>query len=116
MLGRFFGLFRGKGLVIQGTGKLPEGEARKVDVGDVLAGGRQVILCRVKGKLHALDAECPHEGGRIVPGPLVDGRFAVCPLHNYKFDPATGENDGHLCRAAKTYRVEEKNGDAELWI
>lgn len=115
MLGRLFGFFRGKGMIVKGTGKLPEGEARKVDLGDVLAGGKQVLLCRVKGRLHALDTHCPHEGGRIVPGPLAEGRYAVCPLHNYKFDVATGENVGHLCTAAKTYRVVEKDGDAEIW-
>ncbi|MBI5363028.1 MAG: Rieske (2Fe-2S) protein [Planctomycetes bacterium] len=116
MLGRVFGFLRGKGLIVEGAGKLPEGEARKVDVGDVLAGGKQVILCRVKGKLHALDSVCPHEGGRITPGPLVEGKYALCPLHNYRFDPATGENVEHLCGRAKTYRVEERDGDAELWV
>lgn len=116
MLGRLLRLLRGKGLIITGTGKLPEGEARKVDIGDVLAGGKQVVLCRVGGTLYALDSTCPHEGGRISPGPLVEGRYAVCPLHNYKFDPKTGENVEHLCKAAKRYRVREERGDCEIWV
>lgn len=115
MFERILRLFRGKSLVIQGTSKLPEGEARKVDIGDVLAGGKQVVLCRVKGKLYALDNVCPHEGGRITPGPLVEGKYALCPLHNYRFDPATGENVERLCGRAKTYRVEERDGNCELW-
>ena len=55
------------------------------------AGEKVGVLCRVDGELHALDALCPHEGGRIHDGPLAQGKYAVCPLHNYKFDPRTGE-------------------------
>jgi nitrite reductase/ring-hydroxylating ferredoxin subunit len=115
MLRRLRDLLRGRGAIVRGTGKLPEGEARKVDLGDPLAGGRQVVLCRVGGELFALDAVCPHEGGRISAGPLIEGRYAMCPLHNYRFDAKTGENVERLCRAAKTYRVRETDGDAEIW-
>lgn len=116
MLRRWLTLFRGSGKIIKGTGKLPEGEARKVDIGDIVAGGTQVILCRIQGELYALDAECPHEGGRIAPGPLLEGKYARCPLHDYKFDPKSGANVGALCRNAKTYVVREKDGDCEIWL
>jgi nitrite reductase/ring-hydroxylating ferredoxin subunit len=117
MLDRILGLFGSKPVVVRGTGKLPEGQARKVEFGDVLAGtGKQIVLCRVGGELHALDALCPHEGGRIVEGPLVEGRFALCPLHNYRFDPKTGKAQGVVCRDAKRYKVKEKDGDCELWL
>lgn len=108
-------LFRGRPILIRGTGRLPDGQARKVDVGDPLAGGKQVVLCRVDGELFALDALCPHEGGRIADGPLMEGRHALCPLHNYRFDPRTGKAVGVVCRAARTYTVRERDGDAELW-
>jgi nitrite reductase/ring-hydroxylating ferredoxin subunit len=116
MLGRFLALLRGKGLIIRGTSKLPEGQARKVDIGDVLAGGTQVILSRVGGKLYALDALCPHEGGRIAPGPLLEGTQVMCPLHNYKFDARTGVNLERACGAAKRYRVRESGDDCEIWV
>jgi len=117
MLGKLFGKFGKKPILIPDTQKLIEGEARKVDIGDPLAGdGKTVILCRVDGEMHALDALCPHEGGRIAPGPLEGGRFAVCPLHAYKFDPKTGEAQGVACPPAKRYRIEEKDGSAQLWL
>ena len=113
----FLDLFRGRPAVIQGTGKLPEGHAKKVDLGDPLAGtGRTIVLCRVEGTLCALDALCPHEGGRISDGPLIGGRLAMCPLHNYQFDPKTGKAVGRVCNDAKTYRVREKDGDCEIWL
>ena len=110
-------LFRGRPAIIQGTGKLQDGHARKVDIGDLLAGtGRSIVLCRVGGRLCALDTLCPHEGGRIGDGPLIEGRLAMCPLHNYQFDPQTGKSVGRVCKDAKTYRVREKDGDCEIWL
>lgn len=110
-------LFRGRPAVIRGTGNLAEGHAKKVDIGDPLAGtGRQIVLCRVDGDLYALDALCPHEGGRISDGPLLGGRIAMCPLHNYQFDPKTGKPVSGLCKDAKTYRVRERDGDCEIWL
>lgn len=108
-------LIRGRPILIKGAGKLPEGQSKKIDIGDPLAGGRQVVLCRVDGKLCAIDALCPHEGGRISDGPLHEGRFAMCPLHNYQFDPTTGKALDRECKNARTYRVREKGGDCELW-
>jgi nitrite reductase/ring-hydroxylating ferredoxin subunit len=116
MLGKLGNLFRGRPIHIAKTGALPDGEARTIDIGDPLAGGRQVVLCRVNGELHALDSKCPHEGGRIAPGPLIEGRYALCPLHNYRFDPRTGKAIDVSCSAAKTYRVQERDGDADLWV
>ena len=114
----FLDLFRGKPALVKGAGKLPEGQARKVEFGDVLAGtGKQIILCRVEGRLYALDAVCPHEdGGRISDGPLIEGKRAVCPLHNYLFDPRTGASVGGVCRNAKRYKVREADGDCEIWL
>src|SRR6185295_19952257 len=111
-----FDLFRGKPAIIKGTGKLAEGHAKKVDIGDPLAGtGKSVVLCRVDGELYALDSLCPHEGGRISDGPLLEGKFAMCPLHNYQFDPRNGRAVEVTCADAKCYRVREQGGDAELW-
>lgn len=109
-------LFGGKGIVIPGADKLEEGMARKVDIGDPLADGRQVLLCRTGGKVYALDSECPHAGGRLIPGPLVEGKYAVCPLHNYTFEPKSGAVVEGACKAAKTYRVKESGGELELFL
>jgi hypothetical protein len=97
MLDRILGLFRGKAVIVRGTGKLAEGHAKKVEFGDVLAGGKAVLLCRVEG-------------------PLVEGKLALCPLHNYTFEPATGRVVRGSCPKATVYKVAEKDGDAEVWI
>lgn len=108
-------VLRGRSTVIQGTGKLPEGQAKCVDLGDPMAGGKSLVLARTGGKLYALDRRCPHEGGRISGGPLIEGKHVLCPLHNYRFDPVTGKAVGVSCPDARTYKLEEKQGDCEVW-
>ena len=116
MLSKLLGFFRGRPAVIQGANKLPDGQSKTVSLGDPLAGGTEIVLCRLNGKLHAVDRLCPHEGGRIVDGPLLDGKHVLCPLHNYRFDPTTGKAVGVVCASAKTYRVRETGPEAEVWI
>lgn len=116
MLGKLFGKFKKKGVLVPGTEALSEGEARKVDIGDPMAGGTQILLCRVGGKVHAMDSMCPHEGGRIQPGPLLEGKHALCPLHNYKFDPTNGKAVDVVCKSAATYRCEETSEGTEVFL
>lgn len=117
MLGKLGDLFRGKPVVIKGTRKLAEGTARKVTFGDLLAGtGKEILLCRVGGALHALDVRCPHEGGRLAEGPLAEGKLAVCPLHHYQFEPRGGRCVNAACQNAKGYRLREVGDDCELWL
>ncbi|NUP97358.1 MAG: Rieske 2Fe-2S domain-containing protein [Planctomycetaceae bacterium] len=116
MFSKLFGLFGGKPVRIPGTAKIGEGESRRVTIGDPLADGLEIIVGRVEGKLCALDRRCPHEGGRLVDGPLAEGRYMVCPLHNYRFDPKNGRAVGVVCSDAKTYRIREQDGDADVWL
>ncbi len=104
-----------KPLLVIGAGKLPEGQSKRIAVGDPFADGKELILARVGGKLCAVDRKCPHEAaGRISDGPLHEGRYVMCPLHNYKFDAATGRAEAGACKNAKLYRVREIDGNAEI--
>ena len=102
---------------IPSAGDLEEGHGRSHFLS---RGPRQpvveIILCRVDGLLRALDSECPHAGGRIQGGELVEGRFARCPLHWFDFDPADGRCVNVDCDSARTYRVEERGDCALIWL
>jgi nitrite reductase/ring-hydroxylating ferredoxin subunit len=113
---RLLDLLRGSPVVVKGAGKLPEGQSKKIDVGDPLAGGKQFVLCRLGGKLYAVDVRCPHEGGRLLDGPLIEGKLLRCPLHDYHFDPKSGAPVRGACSRATTYTVREKEGDARIWV
>lgn len=50
---------------------------------------RFVTVFNIDGEFHAIDHECPHEGGPLGCGE-VDGRIVVCPWHGWAFDVVTG--------------------------
>ena len=116
MLSWLRGLLAGRPVLVQGAARLPEGQARVVALGDPLAGGKELVPVRRDGRLLALDRLCPHEGGRMAEGPLAEGRYVVCPLHNYKFDPRDGRAVEVLCAPVKTYRVRERGADCEVFV
>ena len=117
MFKRFLKRFGKKPARIEGTReKLAEGESKVVDLGDPLAGGVQVVVSRIEGQVYALDTRCPHEGGRLVGGPLVEGSV-LCPLHNYLFDPrAGGKVVRGVCASAKSYEIQEDETGCDVWI
>lgn len=65
----------------------------------LLVQGRRVALFRFGGRLFAVGALCPHQGGRLAEGEvgdiedMVDGRtcYVTCPVHKFQFDLASGE-------------------------
>ncbi|MEO8458012.1 MAG: chlorite dismutase family protein [Chloroflexota bacterium] len=71
--------------------------------------GEQVALFNVGGTFYAIANRCPHANGPLVDGTL-DGATVSCPLHESRFDLATGEPlCGPTSRPATTYetRIEE---------
>ncbi|MGQ0574180.1 MAG: Rieske 2Fe-2S domain-containing protein [Pseudonocardia sp.] len=63
---------------------LPDAVPTAVDVE-----GRQVLLHRSNGELHALDNVCSHAGGLLSRGEI-DGCIVTCPLHGARFDLRDG--------------------------
>src|SRR3984893_15661868 len=66
----------------------------------VRAGERWYALANVDGALHAVDNNCPHNGGPLSKGALV-GRELVCPWHGWRWDVSSGRN----CRPGTDWRV-----------
>ena len=58
---------------------------------EVVAGGRILAIFNVAGEFHALDGICPHAGGPLAQGRVVDGVVA-CPWHGWQYDLRTGQN------------------------
>lgn len=64
---------------------VPLGEGRVVTLD-----GRRVAVFRATAGWYALDAACPHMGGPLADGIVCD-RAVICPLHDRRYDLATGE-------------------------
>jgi nitrite reductase/ring-hydroxylating ferredoxin subunit len=54
------------------------------------AGGKQILIANIDGKLHAIDNICTHAGGELSKGKL-EGKIVTCPKHSSKFDVTTGK-------------------------
>jgi nitrite reductase (NADH) small subunit len=67
-----------------GIEDVPLGEGRAITLG-----GRRIAIFRSAGGWYALDAACPHRGGPLADGIVCDGSV-ICPLHDRRFDLASG--------------------------
>jgi nitrite reductase (NADH) small subunit len=86
---------------------VPPGEGRSV-----LVDGRRLAVFRVEDGWFALDGTCPHAGGPLADG-IVARRTVICPLHERRFDLATGrECTGDY--AVSSHSVEVRDGDVYL--
>jgi nitrite reductase/ring-hydroxylating ferredoxin subunit len=72
---------------------MPETDLPEDTLTGVEVEGRQVLLHRSDGELHALDNTCSHAGGLLSRGD-VTGCAVTCPLHGSRFDL----RDGHILR------------------
>ena len=100
----------------------------------VRAGGREVGIFMVDGRLHAYENRCRHQGRPVCTGEIIgryeqvilaDGtgggeRFAedevriACPWHGWEYDLATGE-----CTADRRFRLrrfEVRLRDGEAYV
>ena len=72
--------------------QIPHGQGRNFQVD-----GRRVAVFRGRdGCVYATQAECPHRGGPLADG-LVGSGTLVCPLHELRFDLATGQAQNGGC-------------------
>ncbi|MBO9522053.1 MAG: Rieske (2Fe-2S) protein [Nocardioidaceae bacterium] len=85
--------------------RLRDLEARKKTA--VTVGGTTIALFWIKGRVYALADTCVHEQRQLSKGAVLFGKV-VCPGHQWKFDPATGEADGQdRCQPVFPVQVSE---------
>ena len=98
------------------SASLEEGYAKKHLYEDKDGATQEVVIARVGGRLYAADTYCPHEGGRLAEGPMMEGRFYHCPLHLYRFRVKGGQAVDVPCDPVETFRVEEVDGEALVYV
>lgn len=73
----------------------------------VTVGETTIALFSIKGVVYALADTCVHEQRQLSKGAVLFGKV-ICPGHQWKFDPATGEAEGQdRCQPAYPVRVDE---------
>lgn len=77
---------------------------------------KRIGLLKREGTIYAFSAICPHASGNLCEG-WVDARGRiVCPVHTYRFDPATGRNVTGEGYKLFTYPVEIRNDEVFVGI
>jgi NADPH-dependent 2,4-dienoyl-CoA reductase/sulfur reductase-like enzyme/nitrite reductase/ring-hydroxylating ferredoxin subunit len=71
--------------VVAKTTELQDGQMKEAAVGDL-----KIVLARVGGRYYAIGGTCPHYGGPLAEGLLVEHRVK-CPWHQAAFDITTGD-------------------------
>lgn len=70
--------------------------------------GRPIALFLVGGAVYAIDDVCGHKQRSLSKGTVLDGQV-ICPGHQWKFDPQTGQaEDQDLCQAVFAVQVSEE--------
>lgn len=99
--------------------ELPPGERRFVEIS-----GQEILVYNHDGNLFAIPNFCPHEGGPLGRGPVLDiedeeGNFRTvisCPFHGYTFDIETGEMPTKGSLKCKIFDVWEEGGNVVVDI
>lgn len=80
----------------------------------VTAGGHEVVVARIDGRLVALANRCSHAGWPIADGEVADGCI-TCPHHGSVFRMADGAVvRGPAAAPQLRYRVRERGGQVEI--
>ncbi|MCB1283789.1 MAG: glutamate synthase-related protein [Microthrixaceae bacterium] len=75
--------------------------------------GTDVAVLRDGDLVHALEGVCPHRGGPIADGRVVDGKV-ICPLHLWDFDLATGISPFDPRDALACFEARVSDGRVEI--
>jgi len=78
--------------------EVPQGGLKSCNVN-----GRVVVLSRFGDRYGAVDSRCPHMGGPLGEGEILNG-LLVCPWHGREYDPVSGECS--LGEPAQAFSVE----------
>jgi len=77
--------------------------------------GREVALFQVDGKVYAIHAVCPHQGGPLDEGGL-EGNTVMCPWHGWQFDVTNGVCTFNDSIKQPTFPVKEEGDDIYIQI
>ncbi len=94
--------------------------AKKSEIPDdtghlVHADDQDIALFKSGGKVFAVYAYCPHQGGPMNEG-RIDGKMAMCPWHGWEFDVTNGKCIFNPAIKLPTYPVKEDGDDIYVQV
>ena len=77
--------------------------------------GKEIALFKSDGKICAIYAHCPHQGGPLDEGGITEG-MVTCPWHGWEFNVATGECGFNKAIKQPTFPVKEEGDDVYVEV
>ena len=74
----------------------------------------RIAVFRVRGRLHAMQDDCPHMAASLADGHIQDQQRVICHMHGWTFDLETGKPQGGRSNCARIYPVELR--DDGVWV
>lgn len=96
-------------LKLASLSELPE----RGQVKELFCGGRAVCVVNLDGQIYAMDNICPHWGGPLGRGRIVNCLLR-CPWHGWEFDPRDGTTPRKADVIVPTYKVIIEGDDLYL--
>ena len=94
--------------------EIPEGKGLEPgEVRGIRLNGSDLALCRDGDEVYLLENRCPHRGGQLSDGRVLDGRV-ICPLHGWDFDLKTGVSPYNPDDRVRTCTVRRRAGKVEV--
>ena len=81
-------------------------------VTEIMLGRTKLALSHRKGVFGVISGVCNHAGGPLGQGKL-DGKYVVCPWHNWKFNRVTGIGEPGSEEATAQTRINWARADRE---
>ena len=77
--------------------------------------GKEIALFKSDGKICAIYAHCPHQGGPLDEGGITEG-MVTCPWHGWEFNVATGECGFNKAIKQPIFPVKEEGDDVYIEV
>jgi len=92
---------------VANVSEIPPGTGKAVEIG-----GQTVAIFNVGGVFYAVNNTCPHRGGPLGEGAMVD-KVVTCPWHGWAFDVTTGKlaTNPNVPVGVKIYPVRTEGDD-----
>ena len=72
--------------------------------------GQDVLLVNIKGSIHAMENECPHQGSPLSAA-IVKDDYIACPRHGYRFNLSNGTCKDHPEYSLRIFQVQLQGDD-----
>jgi nitrite reductase/ring-hydroxylating ferredoxin subunit len=89
----------------EASARLPEDKITELNIGTL-----PLAIVRRKSELFIFERNCPHQHASLTGASFNGFNEVICPLHEYRFHLASGQEAAGRCRDLRLYPVRIEHG------